>query len=87
VLTITPGSTLHSLYGDTAQVNSLHHQAIGEVGRGLTATAVAEDGVVEGIEMVGVPVIAVQWHPEMMRHDDPSFTWLVDHARERSHRS
>ena len=42
---------------------------------------------VEGIEMTGVPVVAVQWHPEMMRLDDPSFRWLVDHARHRSRQS
>jgi putative glutamine amidotransferase len=48
VLTITPGSTLHRLYGDTARVNSLHHQTVDAVGRGLTVTAVAEDGTVEG---------------------------------------
>ncbi len=83
VLTITPGSTLHGLYGDTAQVNSLHHQTVGEVGSGLTVTAVAEDGTVEGVEMDGMPVLAVQWHPEMMGHDDPSFTWLVQRARDR----
>lgn len=87
VLSITPGSTLHGLYGDTLEVNSLHHQTIGEVGQGLSVTAVAEDGVVEGIEMTGVPVVAVQWHPEMMRLDDPSFRWLVDHARHRSRQS
>lgn len=83
VLAITPGSVLHSLYGDTAEVNSLHHQTIGEVGDGLVVTAVAEDGTVEGVELTGLPVIAVQWHPEMMRHDDPAFTWLVDQARQR----
>ena len=82
-LTITPGTTLHALYGDTKQVNSLHHQTVGELGNGLTVTALAEDGVVEGVEMDGMPVIAVQWHPEMMDHQDPSFTWLVQHARSR----
>ncbi len=86
VLTITPGSTLHALYGDTAAVNSLHHQTVDTIGRGLTVTAVADDGTVEGIEMDGLPVIAVQWHPEMMRHDDPSFAWIVDRALRRARR-
>ncbi len=86
VLTIAPGSTLHRLYGDTARVNSLHHQTVDAVGRGLTVTAVAEDGTVEGVEMDGMPVVAVQWHPEMMNHGDPSFAWLVDHARNRMNR-
>jgi putative glutamine amidotransferase len=87
VVTIAPGSTLQLLYGDTARVNSLHHQTVGEVGKGLTVSAVAEDGTVEGVEMDGVPVIAVQWHPEMMNLDDPSFVWLVDQARDRMRRS
>jgi putative glutamine amidotransferase len=86
VLTITPGTTLHRLYGDTARVNSLHHQTVDAVGRGLTVTAVAEDGTVEGVEMSGMPVVAVQWHPEMMNHDDPSFVWLVELARDRMNR-
>ncbi len=86
VLTITPGSTLHRLYGDTARVNSLHHQTVDAVGRGLRVTAVAEDGTVEGVEMDGMPVVAVQWHPEMMNHGDPSFTWLVALARDRMNR-
>lgn len=86
VLTIAPGSTLHRLYGDTARVNSLHHQTVDAVGRGLTVTAVAEDGTVEGVEMNGMPVVAVQWHPEMMNHDDPSFVWLVELARDRMNR-
>lgn len=33
-----------------------------------------------------MPVVAVQWHPEMMDHDDPSFVWLVTRARERMQR-
>ena len=41
VLAITPGSTLHALYGDTLQVNSLHHQTIGDVGQGLVIAVVA----------------------------------------------
>ena len=87
VLAITPGSTLHRLFGDSARVNSLHHQTVGEVGKGLTVTAVAEDGVVEGVEMEGLPVVAVQWHPEMMDHRDPTFDWIVRCANDRLQRS
>jgi len=49
------------------KVNSHHHQAIGKVGNGLTATAWAPDGVVECIEDTssGRFVIGVQWHPEL----------------------
>lgn len=49
------------------QVNSSHHQAIREAGRGLRVVAVSPaDGVIEAIEL-GSPdhfVVGVQWHPE-----------------------
>ena len=61
----TEGSTLHELYGSSAQVNSLHHQTVADLGRDLIITARADDGAIEGVEM-GDHVVAVQWHPEMM---------------------
>ncbi len=75
------GSTLHELYGPSAQVNSLHHQTVADLGRDLTITAQADDGTIEGVEM-GDHVVAVQWHPEMMptRPTDPIFGWLVNRA-------
>ncbi|HET8979490.1 MAG TPA: gamma-glutamyl-gamma-aminobutyrate hydrolase family protein [Solirubrobacteraceae bacterium] len=45
-----------------ATVNSFHHQALGELGEGLRATAVAPDGVVEAVELDGEGwVLGVQW--------------------------
>ncbi len=82
----TPGSVLHTLYGTTTRVNSLHHQTVATLGAGLTATATAEDGTIEGVEMANAAVIAVQWHPEMMDVADPAFGWLVARARERIER-
>ncbi len=78
------GSVLHSLYGDTHKVNSLHHQSVAEVGQGLTVTGRDPEGGVEALEM-GDSVLAVQWHPEMMdgRATDPLFGWLVDRANQR----
>ena len=75
------GSTLHELYGSSAQVNSLHHQTVADLGRDLTVTARADDGTIEGVEM-GDHVVAVQWHPEMLptRPTDPIFSWLVNRA-------
>ena len=74
-------SVLASLYGDTHQVNSLHHQTVAELGEGLRVTA-SHDGSVEGIEHESLPIVAVQWHPEMLptRSNDPIFTWLVQAA-------
>ena len=46
-------------------VNSLHHQAIKELGSGLRVVGHAPDGVVEAVEgMNGHFVLAVQCHPE-----------------------
>lgn len=53
--------------GQPLMVNSLHHQAVKRVARGLRVVATASDGVIEGL--VGYPeknIVAVQWHPEQM---------------------
>jgi putative glutamine amidotransferase len=52
-------------------VNSWHHQAIRDVGRGLVVSARSQDGLVEGVESPKHRfAVAVQWHPERMQ-DDP----------------
>ncbi len=58
------GSLLERHHGARALVNSYHHQAIRELAPTLRATAVAPDGIVEGIE--GDGLLAVQWHPELL---------------------
>lgn len=75
------GSVLGSIYGAEHQVNSLHHQTVATVGAGLRVTA-SHDGSVEGIEHESLPIVAVQWHPEMLptRSNDPIFSWLVNAA-------
>jgi putative glutamine amidotransferase len=68
---VEPGSALSGLVGGAASigVNSLHHQAIDDVGDGLRVTAWALDGTVEAVELVDAPQVrGVQWHPEMLRH-------------------
>lgn len=78
---ITEGSDLERLYGRTHTVNSLHHQTIDKVGDDLVVTA-SHDGTVEGLEHASLPILAVQWHPEMMttRDSDPVFRWIVEQA-------
>jgi len=80
-VTFEEGSVLRSIYGDEHQVNSLHHQTVDQVGDGLRVTA-SHDGSVEGIEHESLPIVAVQWHPEMLptRATDPIFGWLVQAA-------
>ncbi|MEY8354466.1 gamma-glutamyl-gamma-aminobutyrate hydrolase family protein [Lachnospiraceae bacterium 54-53] len=49
------------------KVNSMHHQAVKDLGRGLTATGYSPDRLVESLEMPGYPFfIGVQWHPEYL---------------------
>ena len=60
------GSLLRRLYGPVFRVNSWHHQGLGRLGQGLTATALSEDGVVEAVEHDCLPLISVQFHPERM---------------------
>jgi putative glutamine amidotransferase len=62
---------LKSLYPDldNPQVNSIHHQGVKVVGRGLTIDAWSEDGVVECIRGESESfLVGVQWHPEF--HDE-----------------
>jgi len=47
-------------------VNSSHHQAIKEIGKGLRVTAAARDGLIEAIEGKDGFLIGVQWHPERL---------------------
>lgn len=65
---IPAGSRLAGLFGaGSHEVNSRHHQAVDPraLGDGLVVTAVAPDGIVEGLEAPGRRwVVAVQWHPE-----------------------
>jgi putative glutamine amidotransferase len=78
-VTFVPDSVLGAMYGERLAVNSLHHQTVKALADGLHATATSPDGEVEGIEHATLPIVAVQWHPEMMtgRSSDPLFAWLV----------
>jgi putative glutamine amidotransferase len=56
------------------EVNSMHHQAIKRLGRGLREVAWAPDGIIEGIEITDghALVLGVQWHPEELVAHDPA---------------
>ncbi len=70
---ITPGSRLAQALGGTRfDVNSFHHQAIRDLAPGLTVTATAPDGIIEGAEGSDQDpwLLAVQWHPEEFHRQD-----------------
>jgi putative glutamine amidotransferase len=65
-VTVAAGTKLAATIGAGAHdVNSRHHQAADRVGSGLIVSAVAADGVIEGLERPDKAfVVGVQWHPE-----------------------
>ena len=80
---------LHSILGcDKIEVNSFHHQAVAEPGKGMRVAALSDDGIIEAIESTEYKsVIGVQWHPESfycLKEDKmlPLFQWLVSEAAE-----
>jgi putative glutamine amidotransferase len=84
---LEPSSRLYQiLQTDRIGVNSLHHQAIQQVGPMLTPTGRADDGVVEVVEVPDHPfAIGVQWHPEDLYTEQESarkmFAAFVDASR------
>jgi putative glutamine amidotransferase len=72
--TIHPDSRLRGIVqSDELRINSFHHQAVRDLGRGLVVTARAEDGMVEAIEAPDHRwLVGVQWHPERQEADAPS---------------
>jgi putative glutamine amidotransferase len=72
-VSVAPQSRLAEIYGAGAlKVNSMHHQGVRQLGERLRATAVAPDGLIEGIESTdGAYLVAVQWHPEALVDNSP----------------
>lgn len=64
---IEKDSILGRLFDSKLNINSFHHQSIKDLGYHLRSIAVAEDGIIEAVEMADRPfVLGVQWHPEML---------------------
>jgi putative glutamine amidotransferase len=77
-VTIKQGTLLHRIVGAAQmQVNSSHHQAVGEPGPHIVVNATAPDDVIEGIEDGRYRFcLGVQWHPEF--HIDPGDRRIFD---------
>ncbi len=63
-ITANENSIVGRLYGQNVSINSAHHQALKDLGKGLRATAYWQDKYIEAIEHTELPIFAVQWHPE-----------------------
>lgn len=73
---VTLTGPIRDLLGiDRLGVNSIHHQAVNELGQDLEVMARSEEGLVEAVRHTGKPFVwGVQWHPE--------FSFQVDeHSR------
>ena len=70
---VTPGTRLFDIVKRLKlKVNTRHHQAIKRPGRDLIVSAVAGDGVIEGIESTEHQfVLGLQWHPELLVPQQP----------------
>jgi len=92
-ITVDVDSRLHSALGAAVsaacacRVNSRHHQSVRKLGRNLKASAMAPDGVIEGIEAPDAAFcLGVQWHPENFWRTGefkPLFDAFVAAARDR----
>ena len=78
---ILPGTRLREILGrERVAVNSFHHQAVKEAGRGAVIAAYSDgDDVVEAIEVPGRRLaLGVQWHPEAFWDKDGRFGPLFE---------
>ncbi len=87
---VVPGSFLERVLGsEELEVNSMHHQGVKALGRGLLPVAFAPDAIIEGVELddpdLSHFVLGVQWHPEELVARDPTarrlFRAFVDASR------
>lgn len=78
-VTLQPGQYLSKLLNkDTLEVNSIHHQAVRELGEGLSVLAVSEDGLIEAVKADSCKyMLGVQWHPEYSYKSDDSAKAII----------
>ena len=87
-VTVEEGTVLEQIFKGERElfVNSFHHQAVAAPGSHLKVSAIATDGVIEGVESnEHKSIVGVQWHPEcfILRGDRsmmPLFQWLIGEA-------
>lgn len=69
MVTLESDSRLSRMLGQTEfEVNSLHHQAVRHVGKGLRVVGRSPDGIIEATETTDPDrfLFGVQWHPEKL---------------------
>lgn len=76
------------MQAETVNTYSGHHQAVKELGNGLSAIAKAADGIIEALSYENHSwILGVQWHPEKSAADDITqqrlFDALVEAAKQK----
>lgn len=71
---------------ETEQIatNSMHHQSVRTLGKGLRLSAHTEDGIVEAVESLDGRLIGVQWHPEEMVPESEAMKRLFQNLVQRA---
>jgi len=83
-----PGTLLAAVTdAEVLECASHHHQAVADLGPGVSASGWSDDGVVEAIERGPGWMLGVQWHPEETAGSDHAqqrlFDALIDRAKAR----
>lgn len=67
---IKPNTMLHTVLGrDDLMVNSIHKQAIADLGKNMQVNAIENNGVIQSIALANHPFfLGVQFHPEFLIH-------------------
>lgn len=59
-------TAMRTLFGTSFETLHYHHQAVKELAKGLKITMKDSDGTIEGYQHKTLPIIGVQFHPEVM---------------------
>ena len=80
-ISVAVGTESAKIVGSSdARVACWHHYAVGNIAPNLRVTGQADDGVVEILEHTNLPIIGVQWHPELLPDSAESrriMRWLI----------
>lgn len=79
-ITIDKKSKLYKIVGlNTIDVNTHHHQSVKKLGKGLRATAISQDGIIEALETDDDRfIIGIQAHPESLGRVIPNWVKLFE---------
>ena len=81
---LQPGSRLAGVLGEEpVYTNTMHHQCVKALGRGLKLVAQTDDGVPEALESEDGQIMLVQWHPENLLEAEPRMFRLFEDLADR----